>query len=148
MKAAAMFAQGRRQKDVVQELDVSKASVSHWHRLWKEGGKEALRARRACGRPRRLSAAQMEQLQRELLQGPRAHGYTTELWTLSRIAQLIYQRFGVRYHPGHVWHLLGAMNWTSQKPARQAKERDEQAIRQWREKRWPAIKKGRCGKGR
>lgn len=147
MAAAAMFEKGLRQKDVVEELGVSKASASYWYRRWKEGGKEALRARQALGPPRRLSPEQLEELEKELLQGPRAHGYATELWTLSRIAQLIEKRFGIRYHPSHVFKVLRAMNWTSQKPARQAKERDEEAIRRWREERWPTIKKGHSGRG-
>lgn len=86
----------------------------------------------------------MEQLREELLKGPPAHGYATELWTLPRIGKLIEKRFGVRYHPGHLWWLLRRMGWSCQKPARQAKERDEAAIRAWREKRWPAPERGLC----
>ena len=105
-----------------------------------------MRSRRASGRPRRLTDDQVEQLASELLKLPEAHGYTTNLWTLPRIAQVIKKLFGVRYHAGHVWRLMRRMGWTCQKPARRAKERNEEAIRQWREERWPRLKRGQCAK--
>jgi transposase len=76
-----------------------------------------------------------------LLQGPRKHGYSMELWTLARVAQLIAVKFGVEYHPSAVWHILRAMGWSCQKPERRARERDESAIETWRQEQWPDIKK-------
>src|SRR5439155_13937647 len=76
-----------------------------------------------------------------LRQGPRPHGFRTKLWTLPRVARIIKQLTGVQYHPGHVWRLLGALNWTLQRPARRAKERNDAAIRHWVTTRWPAVKK-------
>ena len=40
----------------------------------------------------------------------RAHGFSTGLWTLPRVARVIKRVTGVKYHPGHVWRLLGALN--------------------------------------
>jgi len=37
--------------------------------------------------------------------------------------------------------ILGAMNWTLQRPAKQAKERNQEARQQWIAERWPAVKK-------
>jgi len=142
--AGRMFARGLRQKDVVVRFGVAKSTASKWYQLWREGGRAALRRRKPPGRPRRLSEAEIAQLGDELQKGPQAHGHATDLWTLPRIAQLIEKQLGVRYHPGHVWWLLRRMGWTCQKPARRAKERDEDAIRRWRKQRWPALKRGRC----
>jgi len=63
------------------------------------------------------------------------------LWTEGRIAQVIRQSFGVSYHPSHVGRILKACGWSLQKPVRRATQRDEQAIRRWREERWPQVKK-------
>jgi transposase len=41
----------------------------------------------------------------------------------------------------HVWRLLGALGFSSQKPERRAIERDELAVLQWKRKTWPALKK-------
>lgn len=146
LEAAKMFEQGLRQRDVVRRFGVARSTASKWQQMYREGGLEAMRSRRASGRPRRLSDEQVEQLADELLKGPEAHGYTTNLWTLPRIAQVIRKLFGVRYHAGHVWRLMRRMGWTCQKPARRAKERNEEAIRQWREERWPRLKRGQSAK--
>jgi transposase len=76
-----------------------------------------------------------------LRQGPRKHGYGTELWTLARMAEVIAVNFGVEYHPSAVWHILRAMEWSCQKPERRARERDEETIQRWRQEDWPRIKK-------
>ena len=75
------------------------------------------------------------------MRGPGAYGYGTDLWTLPRIAQVIEQKTGVHYHPGHVWKLLRQMGWSIQKPATQAKERDETAIKRWKRATWSRLKK-------
>jgi len=145
-QAAGMFEQGLRQRDVVRRFGVARSTASKWYQMWREGGREAMRSHRASGRPRRLTDDQLQQLEEELLKGPQAHGHITDLWTLPRIAKLIKKVFGVRYHPGHVWWLMRRMGWTCQKPSRRAKERDEEAIRKWREERWPRLKRGHCAK--
>jgi transposase len=48
---------------------------------------------------------------------------------------------GVRFSEVHVWRLLGAMGFSSQKPERRAIERDESAVLAWKHKTWPALKK-------
>jgi len=81
-----------------------------------------------------------------LQRGPPAAGYPTELWTLKRMAEVIEKKFGVRYHPGHVWRLLASLGWSCQKPERRARESDEAAIERWRRERWAHIKKRPQGK--
>jgi transposase len=76
-----------------------------------------------------------------MLKGAGAYGFSTDLWTLSRVAELIDRTFGVRYHPASVWKVLRGEGWSCQKPERQARERDEKAIEKWRTERWPHIKK-------
>jgi transposase len=90
-----------------------------------------------------LSPGQKAQLVRLLVKGPLRAGYTTDLWTLARVAKLIQQEFGVGYHPGHVWKLLTGLGWSCQKPERRALERDEAAIARWKYTEWPRIKKRR-----
>jgi transposase len=143
LKAARLFAAGVSQAEVARRLGVTSASTNRWHRVWKQRGEAGLGRRGPPGPPPRLSAEQLLQLEQLLLAGPTAAGYATDLWTLPRIAKLIRQRFGVDYHPGHVWHLLRKLGWSCQKPAKRAKERDEQAIQGWLRERWPRIKRGR-----
>jgi len=142
LEAAKMFAAGARQAEVVAALGASRSAVSKWHTAWVAGGVASLAARRAPGRPAKLTAEQRQSLEQALFRGPQAHGYATELWTLERIRRLIHDLFGVWYAPAHVWWLLGRMGWSCQKPACRAKQRDEATIERWRKEHWPRIKKG------
>jgi len=108
---------------------------------YREAGEEGLRAKRHPGAKPKLPPDRREELADLLLKGPLAHGYPTDLWTLQRVGQVIQKHFGLRYHPSSVWRLLRAMGWSSQKPERRARERDEEAILRWRRKDWPRIKK-------
>jgi transposase len=80
-----------------------------------------------------------------LVEGPQAHGYVTAVWTLPRVAKLIAQRTGQRYHPGHVWKLLRGLGFCCQQPTRRAIERDEAAIARWQKVEWPRLKKKPAG---
>ncbi len=102
---------------------------------------EGLNQSETAGRKPLLDATQLERLEILLLEGPEAHGFPTPLWSCPRVARLIRDEFGVRYHEGHVWKILRALGWSPQRPVGKARERNEEAIRDWKCKRWPAIKK-------
>ena len=142
-RAAQLFAQGRSQAEVARELDVSRQSASRWHAGWQADGKAALRTRGPTGRRPKVADAQLEAIQQALLQGALAHGFPTDVWTLERIAVVIQGLTGVALSNPSVWRLLrDRLGWTVQRPERQAKERDEQAIQPWVAHEWPRIKKG------
>ncbi|MEM4724680.1 MAG: IS630 family transposase [Candidatus Hadarchaeum sp.] len=136
-----LLQQGKGVREVARLLGVTPASVSRWKTALEEGGLEALTAKPHPGRPPALSLEQKEALAAILRQGPRAAGFATDLWTLARVAQVIQEHFAVTYHPSHVWRILRGMGWSVQKPDRRARERDEGAVRQWRDEAWPRIKK-------
>jgi transposase len=139
--AGRLLQQGKGIREVARLVGASPGSVFRWKAALEKGGKEALVAKAHPGRPPRLTAEQKEGLKAILLLGPRAVGFSTDLWTLGRVAQVIQGHCGVKYHPGHVWRILREMGWSPQKPERRARERDEQAIKRWREEEWPRIEK-------
>ena len=140
-EAAKLFAAGATQAEVARTVGVSRVSAMRWYQAWRKGGRTALAATKRLGRPVRLSKTQLARVEQLLLKGPTAHGYKTDLWTLPRMASVIEQATGVSYHPGHVWRVLRGLGWSLQRPARQARERDEEAIRSWRKRSWPRLKK-------
>lgn len=141
LKAMQLLKSGKNQTQVAAELGVSPAAVSQWVKAARLGGKAALEAKPISGRPTKLSNAQLQRLARMLSEGPSKHGFPTELWTLQRVAVLVQRKFGVTYDQSGIWHVLRRLNWTQQKPERQARERDEEAIQAWRSREWPRIKK-------
>jgi transposase len=137
-----MLRQGGKPAVVAKALRVSLVSVGRWRKAAEVGGVKALASKPHAGRPPKLGARQRRELIDVLKQGPRRHGYGTELWTLGRVAEVIACHFGVSYHPSQVWRILRSLGWTCQKPRRLARERDEARIERWRRVDWPRIKKG------
>lgn len=144
LQAAELFAQGHTQAEVARQLGVSRQSAHVWHAAWQQGGLDALRSRGPTGPDPRLSPTDLARIEQALLQGAKANGFDTDLWTLERVAVVITRLTGVRHHPGHVWSILRQrLGWTLQRPERRASERDEEAIARWVAQEWPRIKKGR-----
>jgi transposase len=142
-RAAELFAQGRSQVEVARELDVSRQSASRWHGGWQAAGTTGLQSRGPTGRRPKVADDQLEGIEQALLEGALAHGFPTDVWTLDRIATVIQGLTGVALSNPSVWRLLrGRLGWTVQRPTRQAKERDEDAIQHWVAHEWPRIKKG------
>jgi transposase len=142
-RAAELFGQGRSQAEVARQLDVSGQSVSRWHARWQAEGTPALRSRGPTGRRPKVPDTALTTIEQALLEGALAHGFATDVWTLERIAVVIQGLTGVRLSEPSVWRLLRQrLGWTVQRPERQAKERDEQAIQQWVAHEWPRIKRG------
>lgn len=140
-QAAKLFAEGATQAEVARRTGVSRVSAMRWYQAWRRGGRAALAVARPLGRPPRLSGDQLTRIELLLLKGPAAQGYSTDLWTLPRMAMVIERETGTRYHPGHVWRVLRKLGWSLQRPARRARERDEEAIQSWRKRSWPRLKK-------
>ena len=140
VRAGRLMLAGKTPAEVAHAVGVARQTAYTWKARLDEGGIEALRAM-VTGRPARLDGKQLDALRAALLQGAIAHGFGTELWTLKRVRALIERLFGVRFSEVHVWRLLGAMGFSSQKPERRAIERNEQAVVAWKRKTWPALKK-------
>ncbi len=132
--------EGLSQSEAARRVKAAQQSVSRWVSEHGERGATGLRQAGRAGRKPLLHATQLERLEQMLLQGPEAHDFPTPLWTCPRVARLIADEFGVRYHEGHVWKILRTLNWSSQRPVGQARERNEEAIRNWQRKTWPATK--------
>ena len=141
LTAIKLFAEEFNNSEIGRRLKVCNQTVSRWRKQYASGGKAALRKAGRAGRKPRLTAADQQRLAELLKQGPERLGYETPLWTCWRVAHLIEQEFDITYHAGHVWKLLRAMNWSVQRPTGRALERDEEAIRQWKQQRWPTLKK-------
>lgn len=141
-QAGRLFAAGKMiLSSVARELKVSRQSVSRWYAEWKQGGTGALKGAGRAGRKPKLEPKQLRQLEKAMRRGAQANGFQTNLWTLPRVAQVVERVTGVQYHPGHVWKVLGAMDWTPQRPAKQARQRNAEKVKLWLEERWPEVKK-------
>jgi transposase len=140
VRAGRLMLAGKTPAEAAHAVGVARQTAYTWKARLDEGGIDALRAM-AKGRPAQLDRSQLDGLRVALLQGALAQGFGTELWTLKRVRVLIERLYGVTFSEVHVWRLLGAMGFSSQKPERRAIERNEAAVQTWKRKTWPALKK-------
>ena len=136
--AVNLLHQGESPTVVARFLGVHRVTLYRWLRQEQQPG--GLTAKpRFCQDPR-LTDRQLAQLEQLLLQGAKAHGWPNELWTAARVAKLIEGHFGQSFHPDHVRRFLRArLGWTSQKPKRKARERDDDEVARWLAEEFPRI---------
>jgi transposase len=135
-----MLARGVVQAEVARTCEVSRQTVSRWAQMVADDPQQAWR-RQPLGRPAAMSTAERAKLSKILVAGALANGFPTELWTLARIGKLIKREFGHSFSLVHVWRVIRALGFSSQRPTGRAIQRDEAAILAWKTKRWPALKK-------
>jgi transposase len=139
MRALSLEHEGWSQRAIAEALGVSKAAVSQWLAAAEGDGPDALRSHPAPGPLPRLTVRQKRLIPEFLWHGPEAYGFRGQVWTCARIALVIAEEFGIRYHKGHVSRLLRELGWTPQMPIRRAAQRDEPAIQRWRAEVWPEL---------
>lgn len=140
-KAARLFVKGFSQAKVAEKLNVSREACRKWYDSWKSGGLKGLNSAGKPGPKSKLTPIKLKKIESALLKGPIAYGFGTQIWTLGRIAAVVKKVAKVKYGTTRVWQILGALNWTCQRPHAKPVERNEQAIRRWVKATWPYIKK-------
>ncbi len=134
--------EGERPSTVVAAYGFCRTTIYKWlGRVADRGqGMRALAARKATGRPRRLTAAQERQVFRWVNgKDPRQYHLDFGLWTRQVVAELIERQFDVRLGVTAVGALLARLGLTPQKPLQRAYQRDPQAIEHWQQDTWPAL---------
>jgi transposase len=148
MRALELHQAGWKQRDIAEALGVSEGAVSQWMKKAREQGVEGLRRHPSPGGIPKLTAEQMAQLPGLLDRGAEAFGFRGEVWTTARVAQMIEQEFGVRYHRAHCSRLLRQIKYSLQKPIEKPTQRDEAAIESGKKQRWEELYRSATEDGR
>jgi transposase len=137
-RAVELLERGEAPAVVARILGVQRTSLHRWRRMARQT--DGLAAKPPSGAKRRLTDAQLGELEQLLLKGAPAHGFPNELWTAARVAMVILRHFGVKYHPAYVRRLLRRrLNWTSHKPQRRARQRNDKEVERWKADEFPRI---------
>lgn len=142
LRAWELHEQGWAQERIAQALGVTQGAVSQWlKRVEQAGGVEGLYRRPPQGARPKLTPEQLYQLPELLKQGAPAFGFAGDVWTCKRVGVVIERIFGVKYHLSQVARILHNIGWSVQKPVRVAAQQNKEAVREWTQERWPALKK-------
>jgi transposase len=120
---------------------VTKGAVSQWLSAARAGRRDALLAHPRPGPSPKLAPEKIRLIPDFLWHGPEAYGFPGEVWTCDRVADILWEEFGVWYSRSQVSRILKKLGWTPQVPITRAIQRDEEAIERWRVQSWPALKK-------
>ena len=127
-RAVELMRHGESPTVIARILGVCRTSLYRWLGM-AEHSPEALVARPHPGPKPRLSDEQVRELEGLLLQGAKAHGWHNDVWSADRGAEVVRRHFGVAYHVEHVRKIIRRrLDWSSQKPQKRAKQRDDEAI--------------------
>jgi len=133
---------GEKPSVVAKSFGLYRTSIYKWLRAHRKRGREALKSTTAKGPTPKLSESQKKQVKRWIVgKDPRQYGFDFGLWTRSIIAEMILDRFDVLLTLPSIGRLLTSLDITPQKPLRRAYERDEKEIRQWKEQKYPELRK-------
>lgn len=122
-------------------LSVAPRSVRRWIEAFNREGWVGLAPRGHPGRKPRLTPCQQQQVLGWIDRSPQEFGFTGSRWTARRVASVIQERLGVRYHRQYLNRWLNRRSITPQKPQPEYREKDPQAIARWLAADWPAVKK-------
>jgi transposase len=141
LRAVHLKQQGWYQREIADALGIREETVSRWLARARDRGTEALLTRPGPGHPPKLTAEQKRLIPEFLWHGAEAYGFRGQAWTCARIARVVEEEFGVRYHRDHVGRLLKELRWTPQVPIKRAIQRNEKAIEHWRQDVWPELQR-------
>src|ERR1043165_9803178 len=133
--------EGEKPSALIQSYGLCRTTIYRWLRAARRRGERALLAKKATGRPARLTPKQKLQVRRWMAgKDPRQYGFDFGLWTRHIVAALIAQKVGVRLGVTAVGRLLGGVDIQPQKPLRRADERDPAAIDHWKATAFPRLR--------
>jgi len=143
MEAVRRRKAGESAEAIALDLGVGANAVYQWAKQARVQGIESLKFKPRSGRKVKLAKDHWDALAQMVLAGPRECGFTTELWTLPLISELIQKEFGVEYHPDHLSRFMRRLGFSRQKPTVRARERDEEAVQKFVREEFPRIEKKR-----
>jgi len=115
-------------------------TVQRWLGRFRAEGAEGLERRAGSGRPRMLAELSISDLRLLVVKRASTFGYESDLWTVSRLRQVLYERLRVQVSADTIWRRLREAGLTYQKPERRYFEIDEAARCHWLRYEAPQIR--------
>ena len=131
IRAISLWEQGETQAAVARRFGVAPQTVARWVCQFRLQGRAGLKKADQAGRQPGMNLRDRDRFKMLLLAGPEKIGYETPQWTCPRVANLIERKFGIRYHPGHIWKLLSSLGWSPQRPTCYGFDHSDAKILRW-----------------
>ena len=123
-------------------LRIGPRTIRRWFASYVSTGFTDLGNKPKQGRPRILSQEQVEWIHATVRdKDPLQLKFPFALWTLKSVRQAILYRFGIKVSLSTARRVLKRLGFTVQRPQVRAIQRNEKAVRDWKEKVYPDLAK-------
>lgn len=145
LRAVSAVEGGWTQTETAKVFGVSRVAVSKWIAKYRKEGQGALLKKKRGRRSqdmRLLAPHQCATIVRMIKDRcPEQLKLPFMLWTREAVGELIEKQFGIKLSIRSVGNYLKRWGFTAQKPLRRAYERQDKAVKDWLERRYPEIAK-------
>lgn len=141
-RAVASVQEGQSPEAIVKALGISRGTMYGWLAKYRNGGWNALDARKRGGRPPKLDGKAMRWIYATVtMKNPMQMKFTFALWTARMIGEVIRKQFGVKLSKASVCRLLTQLGLTPQRPVWRAYQQKPEAVQHWLRTEFPRIQK-------
>jgi transposase len=130
-RAVILALQGWKTEDIMRKLDRSKNFVQRWNYFYRDGGIDAISAKRQSGRPTKLPRQKEAQLIKRIQGGPTDKDGGVCVLRGKDIKQILDKEFGVKYTLFGVYDLMHRLGFSCLKPRPQHRKNDPETMRRW-----------------
>ena len=128
---------GQTQKEIGKTFNLSQSSVSQILKSIK--GKEKDDFVETRGVKPRLTEEQKKELETILRKDPSEYGFF--LWNKWSVQSIIQKEFNISYHENYIYAIMKCINFTSQKPTTKDYRKNDDLVKDFKEKKIIEIKK-------
>jgi transposase len=96
LQIVRMAQRGRAHQDIAADLGVHRKTVTRWLNAYCDGGLDALRPKKAPGRPGRIPKALADAVRRWVIDGPAKQGLDRANWTHEELADHLLKTKGIK----------------------------------------------------
>jgi transposase len=140
-RAVVSVQDGQSPETIARALGIDRRTIYGWLSRYRNGGWDALDAKKRGGRPPKLDGKAMRWVyQTVTMKNPLQLQFTFALWTAKMIGEVIHQRFGIKLSKASVCRLLTQLGLTPQKPIWRAYQQKPEIVQKWLQEEYPRIK--------